>query len=105
MPVPVQVALTSPCLIYLNYAICGYEPFSETRYACVCTPYIFNKYAGIFGLTGSVGGKAELNYLTETYHAVKFDVPRFLDTCLGDARKEVTNHGVEIVAGEEKQVD
>ena len=43
---------------------------------------IFKRYAAIFGLTGSVGGKAELAYLTKTYYAVKFDVPRFLDTCV-----------------------
>jgi len=92
-----KVPLTAPWLIYINYKDCGIPPISETRYACVCTPYIFNKYAGIFGLTGSVGGKAELKYLTSTYHAVKFDVPRFLDTCVGNARKEVTNHGVEVV--------
>ena len=67
----------------------------------MCTPYVFNKYAGIFGLTGSVGGKAELGYLTKTYHAVKFDAPRFLDTCAGNARKVVLNHGVELVEGRE----
>ena len=99
-----KVALTSPWLIYLNYALCGIEPFSETRHACVCTPYVFNKYKGIFGLTGSVGGKAELNYLAKTYHAIKFDVPRFLDTCHGNARKEVVNHGVELLSGEEAQI-
>ena len=100
-----KVALTSPWLIYLNYELCGVEPFSETRHASVCTPYVFNKYKGIFGLTGSVGGKAELSYLTKTYHAVKFDVPRFLDTCVGNARKEVTNHGVELVEGRECGVE
>ena len=100
-----KVALTSPWLIYLNYILCGIEPFSETRHACVCTPYIFNKYKGIFGLTGSVGGKAELNYLSKTYHAIKFDVPRFLDTCTGNARKLVVNHGVEIYEGPEKQLE
>ena len=70
----------------------------------VCTPYIFNKYKGIFGLTGSVGGKAELGYLTKTYKAIKFDVPRFLDTCQGNARKVVHNHGVELVETEAAQV-
>ena len=90
-----KVALTSPWLIYLNYHLCGIEPFSETRHACVCTPYVFNKYKGIFGLTGSVGGKAELAYLSKTYHAIKFDVPRFLDTCHGNARKEVAHPAVE----------
>ena len=100
-----KVALTSPWLSYLNYTLCGVEPFSETRHACVCTPYIFNKYKGIFGLTGSVGGKAELKYLGATYKALKFDVPRFLDTCAGNARKEVTNHGVEVYKDEAAQLD
>ena len=27
-------------------------------------------------------------------------MPRFLDTCTGDARKVVTNHGVEVVGSE-----
>ena len=41
-----------------------------------------------------------MNYLANTYGALKFTVPRFLDTCTGDARKVVINHGVEIVHGE-----
>ena len=94
-----KVPLTSKWLISLNYMLCGVEPVSNSHFAVVCTPYVFNKYAGIFGLTGSVGGKAELKYLTETYHAVKFDAPRFLDTCKGNARKVVRNHGVELVDG------
>ena len=100
-----KVKLTSPWLMYLNYKLCAIEPFDETRHACVCTPYIFNKYKGIFGLTGSVGGKAELKYLASTYKAIKFDVPRFLDTCTGNARKEVTNHGVELLSGEAAQIE
>jgi len=99
-----KVPLTSPWLKALNYKLCGVEPTSDSHFACVCTPYVFNMYAGIFGLTGSVGGKAELGYLTKTYHAVKFDAPRFLDTCHGNARKVVTNHGVELVDGSAAQV-
>lgn len=95
-----KVPLASPWLQYLNYKLCGIPPMAQSRHACVCTPYIFNKYRGIFGLTGSVGGKAELAYLTKTYKAIKFDVPRFLDTCKGHARQPVTNHGVELVEGE-----
>jgi len=92
-----KVPLAAPWLQYMSYKLIRKDPLAQSRYACVCTPYIFNKYAGIFGLTGSVGGKEELKYLTKTYSAVKFDVPRFLDTCDGDARKEVTNHGIELV--------
>ena len=85
----VQVKLTAPWLKYLQYKLTGQEDGikAESRFACVCTPYIFKKYAGIFGLTGSVGGKAELGYLTKTYFAIKFETPRFLDTCIGTPRK------------------
>ena len=99
-----KVPLTSPWLKALQYKLCGDEPTSDSHFACVCTPYVFNMYAGIFGLTGSVGGKAELGYLTKTYSAVKFDAPRFLDTCMGNARKIVLNHGVELLDGPEKQI-
>ena len=34
-----KVALTSPWLQYVNYKECNIPPLSETRYACVCTPY------------------------------------------------------------------
>jgi len=95
-----KVPLSAPWLEYMNFKLCDREPTSMSRYATVCTPYIFNKYAGIFGLTGSVGGAEELKYLTKTYSAVKFDVPRFLDTCVGNARKVVTNHGVELLDGQ-----
>lgn len=38
------------------------------------------------------------------YHALKFDVPRFLDTCEGDARKAVANRGVEFHEGPQAQM-
>eukprot|EP00966_Prymnesium_polylepis_P221185 5116408-Prymnesium_polylepis.1 len=99
-----KVPLAASWLNYMNYKECGIEPIAESRFACVCTPYMFRKYKGIFGLTGSVGGRAELAYLMKTYAAVKFDVPRFLDTCSGNARKKVTNHGVQVVEGSDKLV-
>ena len=86
-----KVKLAAPWLQYLNYALCGAPSDAQTRYACLCTPHIFGRYAGIFGLTGSVGGKAEATYLAKTYQALKFDVPRFLDTCAGDVRKVISN--------------
>jgi len=100
-----KVALTAPWLKYLEFVMHGKAPKTESHWACVCTPYIFNKYSGIFGLTGSVGGNAELSYLMKTYHAIKYDVPRFLDTCTGDARKVVKNLGVELHETPEKQLD
>ena len=80
---------------WLNYKLNGAKPMAESPFAVVSTPYIFNKYRGIFGLSGSVG-KAELKYLAETYGAIKFEVPRFLDTCKPQQKKVVLNHGVEL---------
>ena len=51
-----------------------------------------------------MGGKAELAYLTKTYGALRFNVPRFLDTCVGTPRKVVINHGVELCDGATKQI-
>ena len=67
-------------LSYLNFVLSGQEPIAESPFATVCTPYVFNKYRGIFGLSGSVGGQAELTYLASTYGAVKFEAHRLLDT-------------------------
>eukprot|EP00966_Prymnesium_polylepis_P007602 174451-Prymnesium_polylepis.1 len=67
-----KVPLAAPWLQYMSYKLVGKDPLAQSRYACVCTPYIFNKYAGIFGLTGSVGGKEELKYLTETCVALAY---------------------------------
>ena len=98
---PPQVRRAAMWLSCLNYQLSDDNlPIAESPFATVCTPYVFNKYRGIFGLSGSIGGQAELTYLASTYGAVKFEVPRFLDTCTGDARKVVTNHGVEVMGSE-----
>lgn len=43
----------------------------------MCTPYMYNKYECIFGLTGSVGGHAEREYIEKTFNAVPYQVPIF----------------------------
>ena len=55
-----KVPLTSGWLKCLQFMESGAEPTCDSAFTTICTPYIFNKYSGIFGLTGSVGGKAEL---------------------------------------------
>ena len=68
-----RAALWLSCL---NYQLSDDNlPIAESPFATVCTPYVFNKYRGIFGLSGSIGGQAELTYLASTYGAVKFEVP------------------------------
>ena len=131
-----KVPQTAGWLQWVNYVECGIKPEAETSYCTVCTPFVFSKYAGIFGLTGSVGGAAELRYLARTCdrnefdplrphspaslastplaplisvastpfpmcpdHAIKLDVPRFLETCEGAPPKVVVNHGVELHDG------
>ena len=75
--------------------VCVSRPCLDTQHPCQIAIYLssiyltIHRYAGIFGLTGSVGGKAELAYLTKTYGALRFNVPRFLDTCVGTPRKVI----------------
>ena len=99
-----KVRLAATWLQYLNYTLSGTEAVSESPFATVCTPYVFNKYRAIFGLSGSVGGPAELKYLADTYGAIKFEVPQFLDTCTGDAKKDRRNLGVELVDGRQRLI-
>ena len=71
-----QVRRAAMWLSCLNYQLSDDNlPIAESPFATVCTPYVFNKYRGIFGLSGSIGGQAELTYLASTYGAVKFEVP------------------------------
>ena len=60
-----QVRRAAMWLSYLNYTLHGAEPVAESPFATVCTPYVFNKYRCIFGLSGSVGGQAELDGMAE----------------------------------------
>eukprot|EP00928_Gymnodinium_smaydae_P061945 TRINITY_DN458_c0_g6_i1.p1 TRINITY_DN458_c0_g6~~TRINITY_DN458_c0_g6_i1.p1 ORF type:complete len:1920 (-),score=455.95 TRINITY_DN458_c0_g6_i1:187-5574(-) len=59
-------------------------------YKCIkgilCKKHCFTSYPCIFGLTGSLGQKAEKSYLAEQYDAVSFNVPYFLDTCKSDEK-------------------
>ena len=56
------------------------EPSKATFRNSLCTPYMYTKYACIFGLTGSVGGEAERAYIEKTYQAVPYEVPQLLHT-------------------------
>jgi hypothetical protein len=47
----------------------------------------FMSYSCIFGLTGSLGQKAERQFLSEHCKAVTFNVPYFLDTCRAEGGK------------------
>ena len=77
-----------------GFRIFNIEPFKETFRSCLCTPYMYNKYGCIFGLTGSVGGEAERAYIRKTYNAAVYEVPQFLHTCEHTTKEEATNLGV-----------
>ena len=72
------------------------EPSKATFRSSLCTPYMFTKYACIFGLTGSVGGEAERAYIEKTYQAVPYEVPQFLHTCVGTTKDEARMLGCSI---------
>jgi hypothetical protein len=76
-----KVPRAAPWQSYLAYKLYRKPLVSNSVQACACTPYFFQQFSAIFGLTGSVGGDAEVKYLKNTYKALTFDVPNFLDTC------------------------
>jgi hypothetical protein len=92
-----KVPLTDDWLVYKNFADFGIEPTKDTFRNCLCTPFMYNKYCCIFGLTGSVGGEAERAYIRRTYNAVPYEVPQFLYTCDNTDKEPAKNLGVEIV--------
>ena len=50
----------------------------QTFFTTLCTPFMYNQYNCIFGLTGSIGGPAEREYIKRTYKAVVYEVPHYL---------------------------
>ena len=89
--------LTDDWLVFKNFADFQLEPSKETFRSCLCTPHLYNKYACIFGLTGSVGGEAERAYIAKTFQAVPYVVPQFLTTCEHTTKEDATNLGVRIL--------
>ena len=92
-----KVPLTDDWLVFKNFADFQLEPSKETFRSCLCTPHLYNKYACIFGLTGSVGGEAERAYIAKTFQAVPYVVPQFLTTCEHTTKEDATNLGVRIL--------
>lgn len=87
-----RIHSTSKWLVYLNYRDFGTTPSDKSHFCCVSTPYVFNAYYCIYGLTGSVGGAAEKKFLMENYKATSFRVPLFLETCTGVGKKKIVCH-------------
>ena len=63
---------------------------------CVRMTLVLASDSCIFGLTGSVGGEAERQYIEKTYQAVPYEVPQFLKTCDATTKEDATNLGVVI---------
>jgi len=64
----------------------NYNVQFKCRQMVVCQKSCFTSYSFIFGLTGSLGTKAELEYTKKQFNASCFFVPPFLDTCQGMTR-------------------
>ena len=77
-----KVPLTDDWLVYKNFKDFKVEPHKNTLRNCLCTPYMYNKYECIFGLTGSVGGDAERAYIRKTYEAVAYEVKLYSAFCV-----------------------
>eukprot|EP00929_Paragymnodinium_shiwhaense_P063272 TRINITY_DN3161_c0_g3_i1.p1 TRINITY_DN3161_c0_g3~~TRINITY_DN3161_c0_g3_i1.p1 ORF type:complete len:1788 (+),score=434.49 TRINITY_DN3161_c0_g3_i1:61-5424(+) len=88
----------------------------RVTYKCIksilCKKHCFTQYSCIFGLTGSLGQKAEQKFLAQHYDAVVFNVPYFLDTCRrGDGSQQCKpvvrslNRGDIVQPSEEAQIE
>ena len=99
-----KVALTDDWLVYKNFEDFQLEPSKDTFRNCLCTPYLYGKYAAIFGLTGSVGGEAERAYIQKSYGAVPFEVPQFLHTCEHTSKQDARCLGVRIAPTTQQMV-
>eukprot|EP01047_Picozoa_sp_COSAG01_P066130 COSAG01_NODE_9069_length_2564_cov_4.288021_1_plen_811_part_10 len=94
----------SPALDYLNYSEGLVDSvYMRSNSMVTCTPYVFNQYECIFGLTGSVGGPAEKAYLEQTYRAHVFTAPKFLDTCSDTEQKIMRKDDVRAYSNEDQQ--
>ena len=82
-----KVPRFAPWLFWLNFKTFGHEPAMRLPFCCMNTTFMFNQYRAIFGLSGSVGGNSELEYLRKHFRAVVYTVPLFLKTC-DNARKD-----------------
>ena len=89
-----KVPLTDDWLSYKNFERFNTPIKKQTFFNGLCTPYMYNKYKCIFGLTGSVGGAAERVYIYQTYKGVAFEVPQFLMTCSDSGKQDARNLGV-----------
>lgn len=89
-----KVPKTHGWLVYLMYRDFHTPPKKLSPILTMCTPYMYNKYECIFGLTGSVGGTAEQTYIEKTYNALSYNVPLFLTTCRGSGKTPARNKGV-----------
>ena len=61
--------------------------------------------ACIFGLSGSVGGPSELDYLEKTFAACVYPMPLFLETCEKTHKQPAKNLGVELKPSKSDQLD
>jgi len=98
-----KVPLTAGWLTYMSYRDFGLAADYSGDQLCLSTSWAFKQYAGIFGLSGSVGSPTELAYLKDTFGAVTFPVPRFLQTCAGQPGTDAVNRGVRLLKDRTQQ--
>lgn len=91
--------------MYANFyhGVENFSPKIQSSYFVTSTPHVFQQYKCIFGLTGSIGGPAEKEYLSEVFQAKVFSVPTFLDTCTQAESHKQECQGVDVFSTVEEQ--
>ena len=100
-----KVPKTYGWLTFLNFSQNGTSATKQTPFLTMCTPYMYCQYACIFGLTGSVGGDAEKDYIRKTFQAVPFQVPLFLNTCEGAGKSPAVNRGFHLLDSDDQMIE
>jgi hypothetical protein len=93
-----QTDLTSDGLEFLNFWKCSNAVESNSSYYCQSLPRIMSSFGTIFGLSGSLGGQSQRDFVTQLYGARFVQIPNFLDTCV-DVRREppiLLNNAVDV---------
>jgi len=107
---PITKTPTPTLPLWLEILRCEKNPKYEitSTHAMTVTSHATThlSYARLFGLTGSLGGQAERNFVMREYKATSFAVPSFLDTCprAGGKRRPVLQAGDYMVQSSEEDV-
>ena len=71
-------------LEYIRFDLFGWSPSFKSYYFMQSLTHLISAYDCVLGLSGTLGSKAEMDFLNRIYSVESYVVPYFLDTCTQD---------------------